>query len=107
MSHTSVRLDHSIEFINVTPLNPLISKCQIKVCYVGDEPNRNGSIITKAVATEMANSLPGSPIVGYFDEETQDFRGHDRDLVIEKGELIIKDITKPYGFVDLNAKVWF
>ena len=39
--HTSIRLETPCEFINVTPLNPLISKCQIKVCYVGDEPNRN------------------------------------------------------------------
>ena len=39
--HTSVKLDCPVEFINITPLNPLISKCQIKVCYVSDEPNRN------------------------------------------------------------------
>ena len=30
--HTSVRLEEfPVEFINVTPINPLISKCQIKV----------------------------------------------------------------------------
>ena len=68
--HTSVRLECPVEFINITPLNPLISKCEIKVCYVSDEPNRNRSIITKDVARKMANSLPGSPIVGYFNEET-------------------------------------
>ena len=45
--HKSIRLDVPVEFINITPLNPLISKCQIKVCYVGDTPNRNRSIITK------------------------------------------------------------
>ena len=67
--HKSVCLDSPIEFINITPLNPLISKCQIKVCYVGDEPNRNKSIITKEVAKQMANSLPGCPIVGFFNEE--------------------------------------
>jgi len=48
--HTSIKLDTPVEFINITPLNPLISKCQIKVCYVSDEPNRNRSIITKEVA---------------------------------------------------------
>ena len=58
MKHTSVKLNTPCEFINITPMNPLISKCQIKVCYVGDEPNRNKSIITKDVAREMANSLP-------------------------------------------------
>ena len=61
----SIRIQNTVELINLTPVNPLISKCQIKVCYVGDQPNRNKSIITKEVAYELANSLPGSPIVGY------------------------------------------
>ena len=107
MKHTSIKLDTPIEFINITPLNPLISKCQIKVCYVGEEPNRNGSIITKEVARQMANSLPGTPIVGLYNEETEDFEEHSRMLEIKDNHLILKDITRPYGFVDLNAKVWF
>ena len=106
--HKSVRLEHMpVEFINVTPINPLISKCQIKVCYVGDEPNRNRSIITKEVARSMANSLPGSPIVGYYNEENGDFEEHNRAFTIKDGKFEIKDTTRPYGFVDLNAKVWF
>ena len=105
--HTSIKLDTPIEFINVTPLNPLISQCQIKVCYVGDDPNRNRSIITKAVARDLANSLPGSPIVGYYNEEKEDFEEHNRIIDISNGKFKIKDTTRPYGFVDLNAKVWF
>lgn len=105
--HTSVRLESPIEFLNITPYNPLISKCEIKVCYVGDQANRNKSIITKAVAIEMANSLPGSPIVGYWDEEKNDFLTHSKALEVKDGEFVLKDLTKPIGFVDLNAKVWF
>ena len=105
--HSSIRLNTPIEFINVTPVNPLISKCQIKVCWVGDEPNRNHSIITKDVARQIANSLPGSPIVGYFNEQNQDFEEHNREFEIKDGKIEIKDTTRPYGFVDLNAKVWF
>ena len=105
--HTSIKLDTPIEFINITPLNPLISKCQIKVCYVGDEPNRNRSIITKEVAKQMANSLPGCPIVGFYNEEKGDFEEHNRIIDISNGKFEIKDTTRPYGFVDLNAKVWF
>ena len=63
MRHKSVKLDSPVEFINVVPYNPLISKCEIKVCYVGENPNRNRSIITKEVAKKMANSLPGCRIV--------------------------------------------
>ena len=107
MRHTSIKLDTPCEFINVTPVNPLISKCQIKVCYVGDDPNRNRSIITKEVATQMANSLPGSPIVGFYNEAKEDFEEHNRVIDISNGEFKIKDTTRPYGFVDMNAKVWF
>ncbi len=108
MKHQSVpMLEYPCEFINITPVNPLISKCEIKVCYVGDEPNRNRSIITKEVATEMANSLPGSPIVGYYNETAGDFEEHNRIIDISGGKVQIKDTTRPYGFVDLGAKVWF
>lgn len=106
--HISVKLDqYPCEFINVKPLNPLISKCEIKVCYVSDEPNRNRSVITKEVARDMANSLPGSPIVGFYNEAKGDFEEHNRIIDISNGEFKIKDTTRPYGFVDLNAKVWF
>ena len=96
-----------IELINVVPFNPLISKCQIKVCWVGYQPNRNKSIITKDVAKEMANSLPGSPIVGHFNEATGDFEEHNKLIKISGGKIKLEPDTVPYGFVDLNAKVWF
>ena len=106
--HISIKLDqYPCEFINVKPLNPLISKCEIKVCYVSDEPNRNRSVITKEVARDMANSLPGSPIVGFYNEAKGDFEEHNRIIDISNGEFKIKDTTRPYGFVDLGAKVWF
>ena len=107
MKHTSIALNMPCEFINITPVNPLISKCEIKVCYVSDKPNRNRSIITKDVAKEMANSLPGCPIVGYYNEAKEDFEEHNRVIEISNGKFEIKDTTRPYGFVDLNAKVWF
>jgi hypothetical protein len=66
--HISVPVENTVELLNFTPFNPLISKCEIKVCYVGDDPNRNRSVITKEVATDMAKSLPGCPIVGFYNE---------------------------------------
>ena len=105
--HNSIKLGTPCELINLNPVNPLISKCQIKVCYVGDEPNRNKSVITKEVATELANSLPGSPIVGYYNETSGDFEEHNRIINLSNGKFEMKDTTRPYGFVDLNAKAWF
>lgn len=102
--NTSIKMNTPCEFINITPINPLISQCQIKVCYVSDKPNRNKSIITKEVGRKLANSLPGSPIVGFYNEEKEDFEGHNRIIDISNGKFQIKDTTRPYGFVDLNAK---
>ncbi len=47
MMHQSIATINSPEFINLQPLdiNPLMSKCEIKVLYVG--ANRNNSFITK------------------------------------------------------------
>lgn len=108
MMHISTLISNApCELINIVPQNPLISKCQIKVCYVGDTPNRNGSIITKETARQIANSLPGSPIVGFYNEASGDFEEHNRRIDISGGVLKFEDTTRPYGFVDLNAKVWF
>ena len=108
MKHVSVKLDTPVEFVNITSINPLISKCQIKVCYVQDEKNRNKTVITKEFARDiLAQTLPGSPIVGTFNKGTQDFEEHNKQLVIEDGKLVVTDDTRPYGFVDLGAKVWF
>ena len=93
------------EFIDIHPYNPLISECQIKVMYVGK--NRNGSYIDKNTAIQMANSLPGCPIVGYFKEDTQDFADHGQVMTIEGGEIKFSCKTKPYGFVSPDARVWF
>lgn len=108
MNHISIALPE-IELLDIEPsgISPLISKCQIKVCYVGDEPNRNRSIITKETAIKMAPSLRGAAIVGHYNESTEDFEEHNRMIEISNGEVKIKDTTRPYGFVDLNAKVWF
>lgn len=108
MKHSSVlKLDVPIEFIESTKISPFISKVQIKVCYVGNEPNRNHSIITKEVAKEMAPSLRGCPIVGYYNDKNEDFEEHNRQINISNGEWRITDTTTPYGFVPTDAKIWF
>ena len=105
--HISIPVENTIELLNFTPFNPLISKCQIKVCYVGEDPNRNHSVITKDVAKEMAKTLPGSPIVGFFNKEQGDFEEHNRVIDVSNGKFDVIDTTRPYGFVDFSAKVWF
>lgn len=105
MTRMSIATIDKPEFINITPCNPLISQCEIKVMYVGE--NRNKSYITKEVATEMANSLPGCPIVGYYKEDKQDFRDHGDRVIMDDSGIHFECMTRPYGFVAPDAKVWF
>ena len=106
--HISVPLNNTMEFIDSTEVSPLISHCSIKVCYVGQDPNRNHSVITKEVATDMGRRLPGSPIVGFYNQKKKDYEGHNRELVVQdNGKIEFIDTTKAYGFVPTNAKVWF
>ena len=108
MNHISIAMpERPIELIDITPVNPLISKCKIKVCYVGDQPNRNKSIISKEVAKDLANSIPGCPIVGFYNDATGDFEEHNRIIDISNGKFKVKDTTRPYGFVSMDAPVWF
>lgn len=105
--HYSVATLSSPEFIDLQPcdINPLMSKCSIKVLYLGD--NRNGSVFTKEVAQNMAKTLRGAPIVGYYWKEKEDFSDHGEKITIENGEIKFSCNTIPYGFVSPDAQVWF
>lgn len=105
LSNRSVATIDGPEFIDLKPFNPLISECQIKVLYLGK--NRNGSYIDKNTAIQMANSLPGTPIVGCWRKDIEDFGDHGHVITIEDGEIKFACKTVPYGFVAPDAKVWF
>lgn len=105
--HQSVATIDSPEFINLKPLdiNPLMSSCEIKVLYLGE--NRNHTFISKEVATEMAKTLRGAPIVGYYKDEKEDYVDHGEQIIIDDEGIKFNCLTVPYGFVAPDAKVWF
>lgn len=105
--HQSIATIDSPEFINLQPLdiNPLMSKCEIKVLYIGE--NRNHSYISKEVAEDIAKTLRGAPIVGYYKEEKEDFADHGERVILDDEGIKFECLTKPYGFVAPDAKVWF
>lgn len=74
--------------------NSALSKARLKIFYKGK--NRNGSYITDDMAEKMLTTLPGTPIVGYFDADKGDFLGH-----------VSKETARAYGFVpDANNFEW-
>ena len=107
LAHQSIATINSPEFINLQQMdiNPLMSSCQIKVLYIGE--NRNRSYISKDVAMEMAKTLRGAPIVGYYKKDKQDFADHGDQLILDDEGIHFNCLTKPYGFVAPDAKVWF
>ena len=106
-NYQSIATINAPEFINLEPLdiNPMMSKCEIKVLYLG--PNRNGTSISKQVATEMAKTLRGAPIVGYYKKDKQDFFDHGEQIIYDGDGVHFNTLTKPYGFVSPDADVWF
>lgn len=106
-NYQSIATINAPEFINLEPLdiNPMMSKCEIKVLYLGG--NRNGTSINKQAATEMAKTLRGAPIVGYYKENKQDFFDHGEQIIYDGDGVHFNTLTKPYGFVSPDADVWF
>jgi hypothetical protein len=105
MANRQVPYNFSFEIINVTPINPYISSCQIKVFYTGK--NRNGSYISKPVGERIANTLPRSPIVAYYNEAIDDYEDHGQELIINRNGIKMITKTVPYGAIsETDPIVW-
>lgn len=79
---------------NLVPLNnSALSKARLKIFYKG--MNRNGSYINEEIAEKLISTLPGTPVVGYYDSDKDDFLGH-----------ISPESNRAYGFVpeEMNFK---
>ena len=74
-------------FIEVKKISPFVSKVIIKVLYIGMSSNR--SLITREFADKLAESLPGSAIVGKYDYFDQDFLEHEERISIKEGNWVI------------------
>lgn len=93
------------EFIKIESVSPQLSSCQIKVCYVGK--NRNGSYFSKDTLVNMAQTLPGVPILGEYIEKKEDFGDHGERIIMDSEGIKFEKTTRPYGFIPFEAKIWF
>ena len=55
-------------------VNSMFSFGRARIFYLGTNPNR--SIIEGEAAEKLAASIPGTPIIGLYNYETEDFEGH-------------------------------
>ena len=72
--------------------NPLYSLAKLKIFYVGMTPDNR--LFTKEFSDELLKTLPYVPVVGYFDKESDDFKGHHENQYI-------------YGIVPENTEIEF
>ena len=55
-------------------VNRMFSLGRARIFYKGPNPNR--SIIDGEVANKLASTIPGTPIIGLYDYDKEDFEGH-------------------------------
>ena len=55
-------------------VNSMFSFGRARIFYMGSNPNR--SIIEGEAAYKLAASIPGTPIIGLYNYDTEDFEGH-------------------------------
>ena len=97
---------NTMEVLETKPISELVTEATIKVCWVAETPNPNDTVINKEVGRQIAATLPGAPVVGFFDEETNDFVEHSRKVEIKNGEIFTRELTRPYGFVSFEQP-WY
>jgi hypothetical protein len=72
--------------------NEHITKCKLKIFYIGETADRR--VFTETFSQKLLKSLPYTPVVGYYNEENDDFEAHK---------------TKQYmfGHVPIDAQIEF
>lgn len=94
-----------VKFSNIQKFNSQFSKCNVAIAYHGD--NRNFSSISKEVFENAIPSLYGIPVVGEWKENIDDYGTHGGKIEISDEGINYVETTKPIGFVDSQAKVWW
>ena len=58
--------------------NPLYSLAKLKIFYVGQTADRR--LFTKEFSDRLIETLPYVPVVGFYNDEEEDFEGHNREI---------------------------
>lgn len=58
--------------------NPLYSLAKLKIFYIGQTADKR--LFTKKFSDELLKTLPNVPVVGYYDLEKGDFKGHNETV---------------------------
>ena len=107
VAKTKNMISSAIQIFNVQPAedNPMFSVGKARILYTGI--NRNNSNISETSVIGALPTLAGTPIVGEYLPETDNFGGHGGKVVIQDNKAQYIDTTSAYGFVSENSKFYW
>jgi len=72
--------------------NAFVTHARLKVFYMGETGDKR--LFTDTFSKQIMDTLPQTPVVGYYDEESEDFKAHNTKQYV-------------YGYVPKHAKINF
>ena len=105
MESKKIKVDFEMQFSDVVDLNKSFAKAKCLIAYTGR--NRNYSDISKDVFLNALPSIKNIPIVARYDDDKDDFGGHDIRIIETENGISIANATVPFGVVSESANQWF
>ena len=105
-----------VQITEYSKVNNQFSLGRARVFYEG--PNVNRTIISPEVARELIKTIPGTPIVGRFNSESDDFEGHGEGQIaygfvpLEPNPMKVEVTEDVYGlpvkrtYYEVDAIIW-
>lgn len=91
-------------------INSVFSMGRARIFYKGI--NRNRSIIEGEVAEQLASTIPGTPVIGTFNYETNDFEGHESNpsafgfIPLEPHAVWVKQDGSDKEYLEVDVVIW-
>ena len=91
-------------------INSVFSMGRARIFYKGI--NRNRSIIEGEVAEQLASTIPGTPVIGTFNYETNDFEGHESNpsafgfIPLEPHAIWVKQDGSDKEYLEVDVVIW-
>ena len=98
-----IKFDISLSPSKLTQDHPQFTKVKARILYTGE--NRNNSYITDSAVQKALPTLFNIPIIGEYNESTDNFGSHGGKLEITDEEVKFIQTTVPYGVVPESAEI--
>lgn len=101
-----MNLVYESSITELTEVNSSFDSGVLRVAYTNQ--NKNGSYISKETFEKCIPSIYNCPIVCNYDRESNDFGGHDFEIVRkDDGSIKMVNVTQPIGVIPESAKTFW